>query len=328
MISALERTFKRWGALAALAAAMSVAVAGYAAAQQYPERPINVLVGFGAGGASDVLARKISEGLQQEVGQPVVVRNNPGVFGNYALSLVADAQPDGYTIGAIARYFTANLFLYPSEYDPIEDFEPITLVSTYPMILLVRDDNPAENLEQFVERASASPGAVNFGVAGVPGRIAMSMLADYADITFTPIAYNGDAELYAALLRGEVDAMMAASLTALGRLRDEGGLRALAVTTGERTSLLPDVPAIAETYEGYADDNWFAFVAPKGTPAAVIEYLHEKISAATAKPEVMEWLLSAGLDRAEIGPAEFADFIASDVEKQETIIRTYNISGQ
>jgi len=307
-------------AMLALLAAPSFVLAGAAVAQAYPSKPITMLVGSAAGGALDAYARKAGEALSKLVGQPIVVINRPGAAGDIALSQGAKAPADGYTILAVGKYLSANKYLYKSDYDPVTDFVPITQTAMYPMVLVVNPKFPVNTLEEFVARAKANPGQINFGNAGVPGKMSMVLLEGLAGVKFTDVPYKSDPDLYTDFLGGRVDAMMTASMTAVPRLKSDGS-KALGVTSAEAFPPLPGVPPMGKVVSGYVDSFWIGFIAPKGTPQPVVQYLYEKFAQANKDPEFEKFTVASGMQPAATTPAAFADFIKKDLVVNEKIIR-------
>jgi tripartite-type tricarboxylate transporter receptor subunit TctC len=316
-----------WPRRLLLAAMVSTALSpGAALAQEFPSRPVNILVGFGAGGALDVYSRKIAEAMSRTLGQQVVVVNRPGANGDVSLSAGAKAPPDGHTIVAIGKYFTSNVHLQKSDYEPLRDFAPLTMTATYPMVLSVNMNHPARTAAEFFAIARGKPGAVNFGVAGAPGKMAMAQLAQLAGVQFTEIPYNSDPQMLTDFMAGRVDAMMTASPTAITRIKNNQ-MRPLGVTSTGRFPALPDIPSLSEVVPGYSDGFWLGFVAPAGTPAPIVQRLYQEIRKASADPEVDKWLReTAGMEPASLDPPQFLEFLKKDLILNEKVVRENKIA--
>ena len=319
-MASFKNSLSRRIALLALIAAPSLAVGGEAVAQAYPSKAITILVGSAAGGALDAYTRKAGDALAKLVGQPVIIINRPGAAGDIALSQGAKAPPDGYTILVVGKYLSANKYLYKSDYDPIADFVPISQSTTYPMVLVVNPKYPAKTLSEFLATARANPGKINFGNAGVPGKMSMVLLEGLAGVKFTDVPYKSDPDLYTDFLGGRVDAMMTASMTAVPRLKSDGS-KALGVTSAEEFPPLPGVPPMGKVINGYSDSFWIGFIAPKGTPQPIVQYLYEKFTEAGKDPDLAKFIVASGMQPAATTPAAFAEFIKKDLVVNEKIIR-------
>jgi tripartite-type tricarboxylate transporter receptor subunit TctC len=298
--------------LLALAVCLSI---GSAAAQTYPEKPIRLLVGFAAGGAADLAARAIADGLGASLGKPVVVENKPGAGSVLAAREAARAEPDGYTLffGSIA--LSVQLAIDPSTpLDPLNDFATVGLVSEAPNVLVVNPDLPIRSVSDLVAYAKAKP--VSFASSGVGTTLHLSgeMLKDAAKIDIVHVPYKGSNPALNDLVSGRVQMMFDSMITSMPLIR-AGKLRPLAVTTPKRTRLLPEVPTMAEAgYPDFETSVWFGVLAPKRTPRPVVERVAGAISASLSDPKIAARFepLSMDMMRSE-SPERFADFFRREL---------------
>ncbi len=304
------QTLKRLAAAACLAAFPLLA-----AAQAYPAKPVKSIVPFVAGGATDVVARLLAQKLGEAWGQPVVVENRAGAGGNIGADAVAKSPPDGYTLlmssGSIV---TANQHMYKSlTYDPAKDLVPITNVATGPQLIVVNPNVPAKDLRELIAWAKANPKKVNFGSAGIGSQthLAAENLAYSAGIDLTHVPYKGEAAAITDLLGGQIQ-LATPNLAAAQAQVKEGKLRALAVTSRERSALLPDVPAVAEVIPGFENAGWFGLLAPTGTPREAIDRIHRDTAKILLSEEFRAKLTQQGLAPVGNTPADFAAAIRKE----------------
>src|SRR5213075_859540 len=240
------------------------------AAQAYPSKPIRFVVPYPAGGPLDTVARLLGQKVSESLKQPVVVDNKPGAGGNIGADAVAKSAPDGYTIlmGAVATH-AINPTLYANiPYDPIKDFQPVTQLASTPNVLIVNNSVPASNVREFIAYAKANPGKLNFGSGstGSAGHLAGELFKAMAGVEMTHVPYKGAAPAMQDLIGGQIDLMFDNLASALGQVR-AGKVRALAVTTAQRTALAPELPTIAESgLPGFDISTWFGVFVPAGTP--------------------------------------------------------------
>ena len=240
-----------------------------AAAQTYPTRPIRLLVGFPAGGGVDIVARLMAQWLSERIGQPVVVENKPGAATNLATEQALKAPPDGYTllVGFVTQ--AVNASLYPNlDYNFIRDTAPIASISRGALVMVVNPDFPAKTIKEFIDYAKANPGKINMGSGGVgsPPHVAAELFRFMTGIEMAHVPYRGDAPGLTDLMGGRIQVYFPGLASAVEFIKS-GKLRALGVTTEQRSKVLPDVPAVAEVVPGYEASTWYGIVAPKGTPA-------------------------------------------------------------
>jgi tripartite-type tricarboxylate transporter receptor subunit TctC len=296
-----------------------------ALAADYPERPITIVVGFPPGGASDIMARILTNKLGSLLGQPFIVDNRPGAGGNVAGEAVAHVAPDGYTLllGNNAILAT-NVSLYSKiNFDPEKDFAAITLVGTQANVLVVNLDVPAHSLQELIDLAKANPGKLNFASSGygLAAHLAGELFRTQAHIDIVHVPYKGSAPALQDVIAGQ-DQMMFATMSGVMGFLKNNQVRALAVTTLKRAVILPDIPAMDEAgLPGFEATTWHGLVAPAGTPKDVIDTLHRAIVAALADDGVKKALSDLGVDIATDSPDEFAAYIKAEIPKWAAIIR-------
>ncbi|WP_137927927.1 tripartite tricarboxylate transporter substrate binding protein [Cupriavidus sp. 2SB] len=313
-----------------------MAVAGHAGAQtgthaadHYPSKPITYVVPFAAGGTTDLLGRLIGQKLSQTLGQSVVVENRAGAGGNIGSDYVAKAPADGYTIlGGTISSHAINTSLYPKmPYDPVKNFQPITLIGTLPNVLVVNSSSPWKSVQDVIAAAKAKPGSINFGSSGngTSQHLAAELFANMAGLRMTHVPYKGSSQAVQALLGSQVDLVFENSLAAIPMIQS-GKFRALATTGGKRAAELPDVPTMAESgLNGYEIVSWQAIFAPAGTPAPVVNKLSAEIGKIIRQPDVRAKLASMGVEPSGAGPVELSAFQKAEVAKWANLIKVANI---
>jgi tripartite-type tricarboxylate transporter receptor subunit TctC len=290
----------------------------------YPNRPIRMIVGFAAGGGTDLSARTIQPKLQQLLGGTILIDNRPGAGGNLATEMTVRAPADGYTllmgtIGALA----INPTIYRNlPFDPQVDLTPISLAGSILNVLVVPADRPWRSVADLVAAAKARPDTITYGSSGVggAGHLAGALLDQMAGIKTVHVPYRGGGPLMTDMVGGKVDYAFSTAPTAIPQI--EGGrLRALAVPTLERSSLLPNVPTVAETLPGYEVGNWYALVGPKGLPAPVVEKLNAAMRGALSDADVRAHLARHGVDPILSSADDLARFIREETAKWAPIVR-------
>jgi tripartite-type tricarboxylate transporter receptor subunit TctC len=311
------------GTVLALPSGKATAQAGW------PSRPIRFTVPLPPGGANDLLARVFAERLQANLGQPVVVENKPGAGGNVGTEFVARQPADGYSLLLSSNTHVLNVsFFAKLPYDPIRDFEPVTLVATIPFVLTVNSNLPVTNVKEFLAYARSHPGST-YATAGIgtPHHLGAELLRTMTGIDITHVPYKGAAFLVPALLTGEVTFSIA-SMSSLVPHFKSGKLRALAVASETRTSLLPDVPTIAEAgpLPGYSIDVWFGVLAPAGTPRPIVDRLNTEINRVLQDPRVVkDRLNSVGLSPVGTTPERYMEVMKADLVKYAKITKDAGI---
>jgi tripartite-type tricarboxylate transporter receptor subunit TctC len=301
--------------------------AGTAFAQGYPAKAVRLIVPYPAGGSTDQMARMIAPRMSAALGQPVVVENQSGGATMIGTGAAARAAPDGHTLLVTANVFAVNTLLHKSPSYKVEDFAPVAGIASYPYVLTVHPGVPAKNLKELVAFAKREPkkmNAVSLGPGGVT-HLLNERFEALADVRITDIHYRGSAPALTDLLSGQVQMFFDTVVTAMPHIR-AGKLRALAVSTEERSALLPEVPTFKESgYAGLTQRGWFGVFAPAATPRPIVERLNREVLAATEAPEAKERFARDGLSRVSFNPDEFADFIKDDVAPWAKTLKALNI---
>jgi tripartite-type tricarboxylate transporter receptor subunit TctC len=300
----------------ALAACLTPALPA-AMAQTYPAKPITVVVPHSAGGTSDILARTVAAEAAKTLGQTIVIDNKGGANGTIAAKQVASSAPDGYTLLlATASTHGINPSLYSRiSYDAVKDFTPVTLLATVPNVLVVGPNVKAGNVQELIAFIRSQGDKTNMGSAGAgtPGHLAGEMFKSEAKLQFTHVPYKGGSPAITDLIGGQIDFMFTTIPGVLPHVK-AGSLRALAVTSPERSSAMPDVPTMAESgLPGFQAVSWHGIVAPAGTPDAVVARLNQALTGALAAPEVKQRLMEEGARASGVNTAEFGKFIQTEM---------------
>ncbi|QYY25034.1 tripartite tricarboxylate transporter substrate binding protein [Diaphorobacter sp. MNS-0] len=311
--------------LASLAVAAAGALPLGALAQNFPTKPITIIVPFSAGGTTDILARIVGQGLTTELGQSVVVDNKPGAGGNIGGSLAAKAAADGYTLfmGTVGTHAINQSLYKKMPFDPVKDFAPLSRVATVPNLLVAHPSQPFKTVKEMIAYAKANPGKITFGSPGsgasphVSGELFKSMTG--TDLLHIP--YKGSAPAMTDLLGGQTSVMFDNMPSAIQHVRS-GKLRPIAVTTAKRSPELPDVPTIAEAgVPGYEATSWFGMFAPAGTPKPVLDKLHAALIKVLNQADVKKKIAEQGGDVVAETPAQFAAFIKAESVKWGKVVK-------
>ena len=294
------------------------------AAQQYPARPIRLVVGFPAGGPTDIVARLIAPKMSEALGQQVIVDNRGGAGGMIATEQVAKAAPDGYTIimGTIGGIAVA-MSLNPNRgYDTLRDLAPITQSVTVTSILVTHPSVPAKTVKELLALARAKNGRLNYASSGngTITHLAGELLKYMGKVDITHVPYKGGAPALTALVSGEVDMSYENSLIITPHIRS-GKVRGIAVTGAKRSKLLPDLPTIAETLPGYSASGWYGLLAPAATPKAIIARLNAEAVRALRLPDVVDRLSSQGAEPVGSTPEEFTVFVRGEITKWAELVK-------
>ena len=314
--------------------ALAVAIAclgDHAFAQNWPEQTVRILVGFPAGTAPDVAARVIADKFTLAWGKPVVVENLSGASGNIACDRVAKAAPDGYTLIMCGN---SSLVVAPSlydklPYDPVKDFAPISQVFVAANILVVHPDVPARSITELVALAKAKPGELTYGHtgAGTSQHLAGELFKSMAKVNIQPVSYRGSTAVLPDLLAGRIS-MSFSNVVNVTPLVKEGKLRAFAVSSRKRSTLVPELPTMAESgYPGYEAVPWFGLMAPTGTPQPIIDKVHQETVRVLAMPDVRKKLGDFGLDLIGGTPAEFAAVIRTEIPYWAKVVKEAGIKA-
>lgn len=298
-------------------------------AQNYPTRPVRLVVPFPAGSATDQVARVVGAELQQALGQPFVVENKAGAQGAIAAAEVAKATPDGYTLMLTTNTpQAANVSLFKKlSYDPVKDFTPITRYGTTSFMLMVRPDFPAKDLKEFIAHARSQPGKLSGGYGSAGSQVSLAMLKQLGKVDIVEVPYKGIPQTITDTMGGSLQLTFVDMANAQAQVKG-GKLRGLGVTNGKRSPLAPDLPAIAEELKGYEVIAWFALVAPAKLPDAIVQRLNDTNMKAMAKPEVKEKFALVGTDVAPMGPTEFGQFIQSEVAHWAQLVKLAGIEPE
>ncbi|MFH5926687.1 Bug family tripartite tricarboxylate transporter substrate binding protein [Roseomonas xinghualingensis] len=300
------------------------------AQENYPTRPIAMMVGFAPGGGTDIVSRLLSPQLNEELGQPVTVENRPGASGTLAAGMVARARPDGYTLltGTVSSQCTVAPLMRPPPYDQLRDFTPLMLVGTLPLVMVVRADSPARDVASLRAYAQEKPDGLNYGTSGVATQqhLASELLARQGRMKMTHVPYRGTGQSVNALMAGDVDVNIDTLATYLPHIRS-GKLRALATTLPQRASALPDVPTVEEQgFPGYDMSVWYMVLGPAGLPDHVVRRLERALSGAIAHPLINRRLVEAGYIPGGGTAAEAAALVQREAQRLGRLVQEAGIS--
>ena len=315
------RTLFRAAACAAIAA---FTLAGHAQAP-YPSKPIRLVVPFPAGGTTDILARAVAQKLTESTGQPVVVDNRPGAGGNIGAELVARSAPDGYTLlmGTVGTHAINPSLYVKMPYDHVRDFAPVILVAGVPNVLVVNPALPVNSVQELIAYGRANPGKLNFASSGSGTSIHLSgeLFKTMAGVQMTHVPYKGSSPALQDLVGGQVQLMFDNLPSSLALIK-AGKLKALAVTSTQRSGVLPDVPTVAEAgLPGFEASSWFGVLAPAGTPKDAIAKLYGEIARWLATSEAKEKLAGQGAIAAGLSPDDFARYITAETAKWQKVVK-------
>jgi tripartite-type tricarboxylate transporter receptor subunit TctC len=297
------------------------------AADWKPNGPVRVIVSFAPGGATDILARALAEKMREPLGQPVIVESRPGAAGQVAIDALKAAAPDGRTLLLGSSTMTVSPAVQKVRYDMQKDFAPVSLVASIVHVLVVRKDLPVNNVKELVAYAKANPGKLSYGSLGVGTSVhlEMEMLKSLAQLFIVHIPYNSSPAQVTDLTAGRIDLLF----NALGSLRpqiDAGAIKALAVTSAQRSPLAPQLPTLAESgVKGYNATLWLGLLAPAGTPADVGETINAIVARAVKEPDMVKQLVPQGMDGLALGPKAFGDFLKADLERWSATAKTAKI---
>ena len=301
-----------------------------ARAQSWPNRPIRMLLGFAAGGSADIAARLIAQWLSDRLGQPVVIENRTGAASNIAAEAVARATPDGYTLFFATSANAINATFYDNlKFDLKSDFAPVSGVLRTPNVLNVNPALPVQTVPEFIAHLRANPGKLAMASTGngtsihLAGELFMSLTGT----KMVHVPYRSPPQAMTDLIAGQVQVMFDVITQGIGHVK-AGRLRALAVTTANRVEILPDVPALAEFVPGFEASSWNAVLAPKGTPAEIVERLNREIIAGLNHPPIKERMASGGGTPFTESVPQFSKFVADEIEKWGKLVRALNIKAE
>lgn len=316
---------------AALAAgATALALSGPVSAQTYPAKPVRVIVPFGAGGGTDIQGRLLAKKFFESMGQTFIVDNRAGASGLIGAELAAKSPPDGYTILFTTASLSANVTLYASrmKIDPLKDLQPISWISSVPLVLVVHPSVPTKDVRSLVALAKKT-GKLNAGHngSGTTSHLAVEMLKQSAGVAVEPIPYKGGGPSMTALVGGEVDFNFATALTAAPQIK-AGKVRGLAVTTAKPSTAFPGLPTMISIYPGFDVDNWYAMFFPAGTPKPLVDRMNGEIRKALQAKDVLDFMAREGADPVGSSPQELHALFKREIDKYAKVIKTANIAVQ
>jgi tripartite-type tricarboxylate transporter receptor subunit TctC len=318
-VTVARRRFLQLGSLAAAALTMG----RVARAADYPARPVRILVGFAAGGTTDISARLVAQWLTARLGQTFIVENRPGASSNIATEAVAKAHPDGYTLLMAGNPNAINAALFPNlAFNFMRDFAPVAGLMRVPNVMEVHPAFPAHSIQEFIAYAKAHPGAVNVTSAGTgtTAHLSGELFQMMAGVKLTHVPYRGSGPMLVDLMGGQVQAAFDNMPSSISAIRADK-LRPLGVTTAARSPALPDVPAIGEVVPGYEASGWFGLAAPKGTSAEIVDRLNREIEAGLADATLKAKLADIGGAPLPGSPADFAKLVADETDKAARIVK-------
>ncbi len=322
---------RRFDFIAAVGLTLAFTLPLYAHAQDYPSKPVRVIVPWPPGGGTDVIGRLMAVRLGARLGQPVVVENRAGAASNIGMAAVAAAAPDGYTLGLATSNLAVNPALMASmPFDPSRDLLPVALVAKGTYAMAIHPAVPAQNLQQLLALVRQAPDKYNASTAGVgsPGHLAVAQLNALAGVNVLPIHYKGGAPAMNAAVGGETQIMFS-SYTTMAPLVQAGKLRLLAVTGPKRSRALPDVPTVVEAgLPGFVFEEWYAFFAPSKTPRAVVERLNTEVRTILAEPEVVDRLLSLGAEVQPVSSEALGALLSAETARLGKLVRDAGIKAE
>lgn len=298
-------------------------------AQAYPSKPIKIVSPFAPGGFNDVLSRLVGQKMSEDFGQPVLVDNRPGANMIIGSGMVAKSAPDGYTLLMAAVPHVINPSLYALPYDPVSSFTPIALITTVPSILVVHPSLPVTTVQELITYGKANPGKLFFGSVGTGSSYHMAgeLFKTLTGVDMLHVPYKGSAPAMTDLLAGRFQVFFANSVSVIPHIRS-GQLRALAVTSLKRSSILPELPTVSESgIPGFSASSWYGLLGPAGMPAEVVRKINAEINAITAAPDFKERLTKDGADPLRATPEEFAKVIRDDVQMWAKVVKERGIKA-
>jgi tripartite-type tricarboxylate transporter receptor subunit TctC len=313
----------------AAGAAAQPAMSRIAKAQAYPARPVRIVVGFAAGGPSDIFARLMGQWLSERLGQPFIVDNRPGASGNIATDVVARSPADGYTLMVVSPTNAVNATLYENpNFDLVRDIAPVASIFYGPFVFVVNPAVPVTTVPELIAYAKANPGKLNYASVGngSPAHLGCELFKMMTGVDIVHVPYRGGAPALTDTIAGQVQLYLVPTVSSVEYIKT-GKLRALAVTTATRSDVLPDLPTISESVPGFDASIWYGLGVRRNTPAEVIDLLNKEINAGLIKPDIKEKFVTMGGAPRIGSPAEFGKLIADETEKWAKVIKFANIKA-
>jgi tripartite-type tricarboxylate transporter receptor subunit TctC len=310
--------------------ALLLALAGGVAAQDYPTKPVRLIIPFPPGGSNDVVGRMIATQLGERLGKQVVVDNRGGAGGVLGTEVAAGAAPDGYTILVISLAYTVNPWLYKLKYDPLKSFVPVAMLGSGANVLTVHPSVPVNSLEQLIALARQKPGELNYASAGAGSfqHLGSELFKLMAGVDIVHVPFKGGGPAMIDVVGGHSQVLVS-SLVQTGAHIRSGKLKALGVGSAKRSALFPDIPTIAEAgVPGYEMANWWGIVAPTGTPQPIVDKLAKEIGVVLSAPETQKHFAAEGAEVVQKTPAEFAAFIEAELAKWQRVVKDAKIKAE
>jgi tripartite-type tricarboxylate transporter receptor subunit TctC len=329
-IGVKETQLSRTRSLPLLAASLLVALAIAADAQEYPTKPVRLIIPFPPGGSNDVVGRVIATHLGEHLGKQVIVDNRSGAGGVIGTEVAANAAPDGYTLLVISLAHAVNPWLYKLSYDPIKSFTPIGILATGPNVLAINPGLPVNSVQELIALAKQKPGELQYASAGVGSfqHLGAELFKLEAGVDMLHIPFKGGGPAMMDVIGGYIK-LVFSSLVQTTPFIKSGKLKALATGGAKRSPVLPDLPTIAEAgVPGYEAVNWWGIMAPAGTPPAIIDKVHRELTAVQSSPEVQKQFSTEGAEIVEMSPGEFGTFIEKEMKKWERVVREGHIKPE
>ena len=295
-------------------------------AQSYPQRPVRIVVNVTAGGGVDTTARAVAQHLNSVFKQPFVVDNRTGAGGSIGIELVAKANADGYTFLICSSGIVTNAAYKKQNYDPVRDFQPVANLTSTPYLVAVTPSFPAKSIKELVAIAKAKPGAVTYATSGIGSitHLGAALLPLLSETNMLSVPFKGVADAYPAIANGDVNWIIGAAISALPLVK-AGRMRAIAITTPQRSKLLPDLPTVAESVPGYEVVGWFGMFAPAGTPMALIENVSAETKRGLQRPDFARMVEAQGADVIGSTPAELASVVKNEVQIWQKVVKALNV---
>ena len=313
-----------------IAAMVGLALGAVAQAQTWPAKPVRVVIPFAPGGGTDIQGRLLARKFFESTQQTLVIENRAGAAGLIGAEIIAKSPPDGYNLLFTTASLSVNVSLYKKiAFDPLKELQPVTWVSSVPLVLVVHPSVPVKTVKELVAVTKKQKNGLNGASngAGTTSHLSLEMLKQFAGANVTHIAYKGGGPAITAMIAGEVDFQFATALTAQPHIKT-GKLRTLAVTTAKKSGAFPDLPTMTSIYPGFESDNWYAMFFPTGTPKDIVSRMNAEIIKGLKAADVREFIVKEGGDPVGSSPEELAAYFKREVEKYAKIIRAGNITAE